>query len=211
MTTHRVEFCVLFRRHHYPLCSCCKTCLSTRHDHCQQENISIVQKYSRMYAMLNTSVENRFDPDCLILGLKLIQSKISVSPARLIKLAPPRAAQRRPIWTRNWNNDIFYPRAAAEQSSKANFDGVQWVAKMKIMFSTSGGWQSWVDILPRNSCDNALLHNSLHHFLFCMSKLAARSMFLAKNTNKMVQEDCKKINHNKKLWFSSSKLCPFTS
>ena len=47
--------------------------------------------------MLNTSVENRFDPDCLSLWLKLIQSKISVSPARLIKLAPPRAAQRRPV------------------------------------------------------------------------------------------------------------------
>ena len=39
--------------------------------------------------MLNTTVENRFDPDCLILWLKLIQSKISVSPTRLIKLAPP--------------------------------------------------------------------------------------------------------------------------
>ena len=96
MTTHRVEFCVLCLRHHYPLCSSCKTCLSTRHDHCEQENISIVQKYLRMYAMLNTTVENRFDPDCLILWLKLIQGvKYLFPPLASLSLhrpAPPSGA-----------------------------------------------------------------------------------------------------------------------
>ena len=161
--------------------------------------------------MLNTTVENRFDPDCLILWLKLIQSKISVSPTRLIKLAPPRAAQWRPIWTRNWNNDIFYPRAAASSHQRQTLMKFNELRKLMLcsppLGAASHGWIFFQEIHVTMRCLTIVY---ITDYIVC-PKLQQGACFFAKNTIKVLQENCKKINQNQKLWFSSSKLFPFTS
>ena len=147
-----------------------------------------------MYAMSNTSVENRFDPDCLILRLKLIQSKISVSPTRLIKLAPPRPVAPSTALSGPGIETMTYFTHEPQQSSHQRQTLMKFNELRKLMLcspplgAASHGWIFFQEIHVTMRCLTIVY---ITDYIVC-PKLQQGACFFAKNTIKVLQENCKK-------------------